>query len=196
MKNSVIGLVFLTSLACAQNAEKAAPAPPPQGNTEIPKPAGTLRRLESLTWNPMQLELSWVVSVWDLANTEAPRDLERYIIHMDTKQMELNGKAHSFEAADQNLSEVLDLISAFSMKSTAWWGNAERGTGGADRNEPPAGSDQKDDKKDKPKDPAQKGQPTPKEQPSPKPPVTGKIAQNDAAPSVTTQTGAAHDPLY
>lgn len=194
MKNSVIGLVFLTGIACAQDAEKAAPVPPPKGNTEMPKgsaetpkPAGTLRRLESVTWNPMQLQLSWVVSVWDIANTDMPCDLERYIIHIDTKQIELNGKVHSFEAADQNLGAVLDLLSAFSMKSTAWFGNAERGTGGADRNATPDGSDEK---KDKPKDPVKK------DQPNPKPAVPGKIAQNEQTAPATTQSGAAHDPLY
>ena len=200
MKNSIIGLVFLASIACAQdaekttpaappkgNTEKTAPTAPPKGNTEMSKPAGRLRRLESVTWNPMQLQLSWVVSVWDLSNTEVPCDLEHYIVHIDTKQIELNGKAHSFEAADDNLGAVLDLISAFSMKSTAWWGNAERGTGGADRNAAPDGPD---DKKDKPKDPVKK------DQPSPKLPVPSKIAQDEQTTPATPQSGIAHQPLY
>jgi hypothetical protein len=190
MKNTLIGLAVLAGISLAQDAPKNTPPTSPADGAEKPKATGVLRRLESVTWSPMQLEVRWLVSVWDLSNPEQPRDLERYVIHLDSKVMELNGKAHNLQDAGQDLSGILDLIGANTMRATAWWRNVENAEPDAQPNVAPDGSGAKDDKS---KEPAKK------DLPQLKPIGNWKIAQNEllpraAAPPAKTDPASARDP--
>ena len=217
MKNSLICLAMLAGIGFAQDAQKNTPATPPADGGEKlkaddgekpkadggekPKVAtGVLRRLESVTWSPMQLEVRWLVSVWDLANPEQPRDLERYVVHLDSKVMELNGKARDLQDAGQDLSGILDLIGANTMRATAWWRNVENAAPDAQPNgaqpnttQPNAAPDGSGSKDDKSKEPAKK------DLPQLKPIGNWKIAQNEqlpraAAPPAKTDPATARDP--
>ncbi len=192
MKNSLICLAMLAGISFAQEPQKNTPATPPADSGEKPKAAtGVLRRLESVTWSPLQLEVHWLVSVWDLANPEQPKDVERYVIHLDSNVMEVNGKVHNLQDAGQDLSSILDLIGANTMRATVWWRNVEIAAPEAQPDVAPDGSGAKDDKS---KEPANK-----KDVPQLRPIGNWKIAQNEQLPRATappakTDPATARDP--
>ena len=151
MKNALIGLAILAGISFAQDAQKNTPATPPSDGGGKP-------------------ELRWLVSVWDLANPEQPRDLEHYVIFLDSNVMELNGKLHNLQDAGQDLSGMLDLIGAHTMRATAWWRHVENAAPDTQPNAAPDGSGAQDDKS--------KG-PAKKDLPKLNPNSNGKIAQNE-----------------
>jgi hypothetical protein len=86
-----------------------------------------VRRLESVTWNPVRSELMWIVSVWDVAvSIDKPAGQERYVIHLDGALMEFEGEARRLDHdAARQLRAVMDLISSYAVASTMWWSAGE-----------------------------------------------------------------------
>jgi hypothetical protein len=127
-----IGLMAATACAAqtpdttAQKpgASKTAPdsskpdKPGANGNVEV-----KLRRLESITWNPVTQELTWVLSTGELnSNGYSPTKKQSYVMRMDAATMSVQGEARHFdpEEADQ-VGKVMDLICRYALESTLWW---------------------------------------------------------------------------
>ena len=95
-------LIVVALAACAQ-----------QGGVQKPKP----RRLESLTWNSVKHELTWVVS-----NSEKEKKEQSYRIQMDSATMSVNGESRGFSKREAaNVHVLMDILSRYAIESTVWW---------------------------------------------------------------------------
>jgi hypothetical protein len=132
VKTLLLATLLFTSLGKAQGnggtAEKppSEPAPAPEKSTPAPeKPVKVVfRRLESVSWNPVRAELTWMLSVWDpTISTEQPAGQERYVIHLDKAVMEFQEEARGFDNDEaKRVRSLMDLISRYALESTVWWG--------------------------------------------------------------------------
>ena len=118
----------------AENSQPASAPPdanrlPPDTNRQAPPPSGEkdgkvlVRRLEAVQWNPVRAELSWVVTVWDVAaSIDQPMTRERYVIHLDDAVMEYGGEARRFDTTEaRQVRGLMDLIATYAVESTVWW---------------------------------------------------------------------------
>jgi hypothetical protein len=82
------------------------------------------RRLESVSWNPVNAELTWMLSVWDPSvSTDQPAGHERYVIHLDKAEMQFQDQSRSFDSEEaKHVRSIMDLISRYALESTVWWG--------------------------------------------------------------------------
>ena len=95
-------LIVVALAACAQ-----------QGGVQKAKP----RRLESLTWNSVKHELSWVVS-----NSEKDKKEQNYRIDMSRATMSVNGETRGFSKREAaNVQVLMDILSRYAVESTVWW---------------------------------------------------------------------------
>jgi hypothetical protein len=162
LKTLLVTLVF-AGIACAQDdsgsSQQKAPEP---GAKESAKGPAVVCRLESVTWNPVRAEMTWLVSIWNAeSDSDRPVALERYAIHLDAAVMEFKGEARAFDPAEaKRVRLLMDMISTYSVQSTVWWDhgsgsepdgqvipvpNDKDGTGTKGK------SDDKDEKKENPK---------------------------------------------
>jgi hypothetical protein len=124
MKTFLVTLVVFAGIACAQGSsggsQQKAPEP---GAQESAKGPAMVCRLESVTWNPVRAEMTWLVSIWDAeSDSDRPAALERYAIHLDAAVMEFNGEARAFDPAEaKHVRALMDMISRYSVQSTVWW---------------------------------------------------------------------------
>ena len=124
MKKLLGTLVVFAGIACAQessgSSQQKAPEP---GAKDAAKNPGVVCRLESVQWNPVRSEMTWLVSVWDAqSDSDQPAALERYVIHLDAAVMEFNGEARAFDPAEaKHVRVLMDMISTYSVQSTVWW---------------------------------------------------------------------------
>jgi hypothetical protein len=111
------------------------------------------RRLESVTWNPVKKELTWVVSsgvTTDAGNQGGkkyqPGETRTYRIDMENATMTFNGETRKFSQQEAtSVSGLMALISTYAVESTIWWekGHGEKVSGGERVSaEPPASSGQ------------------------------------------------------
>src|SRR5436309_3369659 len=123
MRKFVMALVILGNMASAQQAGDAGrDAPAAKTDPKKPDAAAVARRLEVVTWDPLQAELTWFVSVWDLgSDMSKPIDLERYVIRMNTSVMESNGESRRFQVPAEDVHGLMDILSTYAMRSTIWW---------------------------------------------------------------------------
>jgi hypothetical protein len=139
VKPLLVAIILFTGLGRAQgNRETTAqPAPeraaPPQKPvqpgtepaTPPEKPAKVLfRRLESVSWNPLNAELTWMLSIWDPSvSTDQPTGHERYVIHLDKAEMQFQDESRNFDTDEaKHVRSIMDLISRYALESTVWWG--------------------------------------------------------------------------
>ena len=139
MKTLLLAIVLFSSLGRAQGnretttqpaPERAAPPqkpvqPSPEAATPPEKPAKVVfRRLESVSWNPVNAELTWMLSVWDPSvSTDRPAGQERYVIHLDKALMQFQEETRSFDSDEaKHVRSIMDLISRYALESTVWWG--------------------------------------------------------------------------
>lgn len=97
-------LLALPSVACAQEPKS--------------------RRLESVTWNPAEHKLTWVVSVGtrDGAGKFTSIKKETYNINMAEATMMFNGDTRRFSQQEaKNVHMLMDLVSKYAIESTVWW---------------------------------------------------------------------------
>src|ERR1700742_1300055 len=124
MKTFLAPLVVFASIAFAQEnsgtSQQKAPAP---GAKESGKSPAVVCRLESVTWNPVRSEMTWLVSIWDAqSDSDRPAALEHYVIHLDAAVMEFNGEGRAFAPAEaKHVRVLMDMISTYSVQSTVWW---------------------------------------------------------------------------
>jgi len=132
VKTLLLAIVLFSSVGKAQGnggaAEKppAQPAPVPEKSTPGPeKPAKVLfRRLESVSWDPVSKELTWMLSVWDpTVSTEQPTGQERYVIQLDKALMQFQEETRGFDSDEaKRVRSLMDMISRYALESTVWWG--------------------------------------------------------------------------
>jgi hypothetical protein len=110
--------------------ERAAPPqkpvqPGPEAAVPPEKPPKVVfRRLESVSWNPVTAELTWMLSIWDpTISTDQPAGQERYVIHLDKAVMQFQEETRSFDNDEaKHVRSIMDLISRYALESTVWWG--------------------------------------------------------------------------
>lgn len=84
----------------------------------------TPRRLESVTWNPADHKLTWVISTGsrDAAGKYKPVKSQTYNIDMSAATMMLNGEGRRFSRDEaKNVQMLMDLVSKYAVESTIWW---------------------------------------------------------------------------
>jgi hypothetical protein len=81
------------------------------------------RRLESVNWNPVKHELTWVVSRGQLAGSDyKPLTTDNYLINMEDATMTYNGETRRFSRQEaDNVQVLMDLLSKYAVDSTVWW---------------------------------------------------------------------------
>jgi hypothetical protein len=126
MKTFLATLAVFASVACAQESSGSAQQKAPEPGAKEPAKSPVVCRLESVTWNPVRAEMTWLVSIWDVkSDSDRPAALERYSIHPDAAVMEFNGEARNFDAEEaKHVRMLMDMISTYSVHSTVWWDHA------------------------------------------------------------------------
>ena len=85
------------------------------------KPA---RRLETITWSPVDHKLTWTVSAGKVGGGgtfDGDRKLT-YVIDMDDATMTVEGDDRRFSKAEAvSVHRLMDLISKYAAESTVWW---------------------------------------------------------------------------
>jgi len=126
----LVALVALSALGCAQE------------RTPEAKPARAPRRLESVTWNSVKRELTWVISKGERdqkTGAYKPLSTETYLINMDKATMTFNGETRGFSKQEAvNVSALLDIIAKYAIESTLWWDQGH-GRRVDDKDQPAAG---------------------------------------------------------
>lgn len=93
-----------------------------------------VRRLESVNWDPVKKELTWVVSNGNQAKGKyQASDKTTYHIDMGKATMTLNGETRRFSQQEaSSVSGLMSLISTYAVESTIWWekGYGEKVSGG------------------------------------------------------------------
>ena len=86
------------------------------------------RRLESITWNPLQHQLQWVISKGKGDGNEYKPDArERYQIDINDATMSFSDETRRFSKSEaEAMRRVLDFLARYAAESTIWW---ERGRG-------------------------------------------------------------------
>ena len=125
---SLAALLALPAIGCAQekrsaqNQERAPSLVPTQ--QEEPEDASPSRRLESVTWNSVRHELTWVISNGDKANGSLYRAgaSDNYQISLDEATMSFAGETRRFSKEEaSNVHVLMDLIAKYAVDSTVWW---------------------------------------------------------------------------
>ena len=90
------------------------------------KPA-KLRRLESVSWNPVTEELTWVISSGDRkTGGYEPGAGDTYKIRMDAAIMRFEGEGRRFSSEEaEQVHKLMDVISRYAIESTVWWEDGE-----------------------------------------------------------------------
>jgi len=143
MRSSLIAPVLMSFAAFAQQDMKVQPKSPPPGKTESQR-APLVRRLDSITWNPVTAELSWVVSTWDSLdmNGQQPASRSTYSMSIDSATMKFNGEDRRFDPVEaKHVRALMDLLSVYAVESTVWW---DQGKGEKVTTPGPGNKEQKD----------------------------------------------------
>lgn len=94
------------------------------------KPDRAPRRLESVTWNSVKRELSWVISKGERDSQSGaykPLSTQTYLINMDRATMSFNGETRGFSKQEAiNVLALLEIVAKYAIESTIWW---DRGYG-------------------------------------------------------------------
>ena len=94
-----------------------------------------VRRLESVNWDPVKKELTWVVSNGSQPSGGKYQAGQKttYYINMDEATMTFNGETRRFSRQEAtSVNSLMSLISTYAVESTIWWekGMGEKVTGG------------------------------------------------------------------
>src|SRR5215472_17541382 len=144
MRSSLIAPFLLTLAAYGQGDLKLAPKSPAPGQTEPQKAKPVVRRLDSITWNPVTAELSWVVSNWDSMEMGGhPASRDTYSMSIDAATMKFHGEDRKFDPVEaKHVRALMDVLSVYAVESTVWW---DQGKGEKTDGQTP---DKNQDKKD------------------------------------------------
>lgn len=128
----IVTALALPAIGCAQehNAAqdrgKAMDGAPDPGAGEEHKSAAKdhlPRRLETVTWNSVKHELTWVISKGEKAgSTYKALGTQNYEISMDDATMTFSGDTRRFSKEEAaNVHVLMDVISKYAVDSTVWW---------------------------------------------------------------------------
>lgn len=129
---SLAALLALPAMGCAQEHRQAAgtQADGSRGSSQVEKTdsqapkARTSRRLESVTWNSVKHQLTWVIEQGDKPEGTSfrPNSQSKYEINMDKATMTFNGESRGFSKEEAaNVHMLMDLVSKYAIDSTVWW---------------------------------------------------------------------------
>lgn len=125
---SMAALLALPVIGCAQEERRApdqARAPTRRtAQQDEPEQAESPRRLESVTWNSVRHELTWVISNGDKGGGTLyrPGPSENYRISLDEATMSYEGETRRFGRDEaSNVHVLMDLIAKYAVDSTVWW---------------------------------------------------------------------------
>ncbi len=133
---SFAALLTLPALSCAQDrgsaerrhsASSARPTADRRhpSDTDDPNPS---RRLESVTWNSVKHELTWVISKGEKKEGASFKALAsaNYVINMDDATMSFSGQTRRFSKEEAaNVHVLMDLIAKYAVDSTVWWDDGQ-----------------------------------------------------------------------
>jgi hypothetical protein len=142
-KLSIAALLVLPGISCAQDRrEGTRPGGQEQSGIERDQhrqegqqdgQKRPPRRLETITWNSVQHEFTWVISKGERQDAGYKAlSQQNYRINMDKATMTFNGETRRFSKQEaQNVHALMDLISKYAVDSTIWWdqGNGEPSDG-------------------------------------------------------------------
>lgn len=86
------------------------------------------RRLESVTWNSVKHELTWVISKGEKKQGASYKALgsTNYEINMDDATMSYSGETRRFSKEEAaNVHVLMDLIAKYAVDSTVWWDDGQ-----------------------------------------------------------------------
>jgi hypothetical protein len=86
------------------------------------------RRLESVTWNSVKHELTWVISKGEKKQGASYKALgsTNYEINMDDATMSFSGESRRFSKEEAaNVHVLMDLIAKYAVDSTVWWDDGQ-----------------------------------------------------------------------
>jgi len=127
MKLFLIAPLALTIAGFAQDNAKPRPEKPAPDREQTPDTPHPVRRLDSVTWNPVTAELSWVVSTWDPSgNATQPTARDTYSMSIDEAKMKFKGEGRGFDPTEaKHVRVLMDMISMYAVESTVWWESGE-----------------------------------------------------------------------
>lgn len=105
------------------------------------------RRLETVTWNPVEHKLTWTVvegKIGDAGKFEAGKKTS-FTIKMDEALMSQDGEDRRFSKTEAvSVHRLMDMVAKYAAESTVWWeageGEPVRGGGSkVERQDPGAG---------------------------------------------------------
>jgi hypothetical protein len=125
---SLVALLALPAIGCAQEGRRAQDqerAPTRRAaQQDQPEQAESPRRLESVTWNSVKHELTWVISSGDKGGGALyrPDASQNYQISLDEATMSFDGETRRFSRQEaSNVHVLMDLIAKYAVDSTVWW---------------------------------------------------------------------------
>jgi ATP-dependent Clp protease ATP-binding subunit ClpA len=129
---SLATLLALPVIGCAQERRQDQGRAPKENDAKSrraaeqqeSKEAETPRRLESVTWNSVDHELTWVISNRDKSDGKLvqPAQVEHYQISLDEATMSFDGETRRFSHEEaSNVHVLMDLIAKYAVDSTVWW---------------------------------------------------------------------------
>lgn len=85
------------------------------------------RRLESVTWDSVKHQLTWIVSKGERVGPEyKPLAQQDYLINMDKATMTVRGETRGFSREEAlNVRVLMDLIAKYAVDSTVWWDDGQ-----------------------------------------------------------------------
>jgi len=135
-------LLALPAVSCAQDrrpetgqnsigqrSQTGSPRREATGDRKSPDTSGaSSRRLESVTWNSVKHELTWVVSKGEKKEGAGYKPLgsASYLINMDEATMKVSGETRRFSKEEAaNVYVLMDLIAKYAVDSTVWWDDGQ-----------------------------------------------------------------------
>jgi len=118
-------LILVAGAVSAQSGDAASTGKSETGDGPQSTPGTTqqLRRIESVTWNPVTDELTWVVSAGVSSSGSYKRETSMtYLIHLGSATMVFNGQRRRFDADEaDNVRKLIDVLGLYAAESTIWW---------------------------------------------------------------------------
>ncbi len=137
VRASLATVLVLPALSCAQEGRPAQRQAPRQVAQAASQPRRSSdqeqgeddqpRRLESVTWNSVKHELTWVISRGDKrgASYKALAS-DSYLINMDDATMAFSGEKRRFSKEEAaNVHVLMDVIAKYAIDSTVWWDDGQ-----------------------------------------------------------------------
>lgn len=95
---------------------------------KLPDAEESPRRLESVTWNSVTHELTWIISRGEKKEGASYKALgsQNYLINMDDATMSFSGEMRRFSREEAtNVHVLMDLIAKYAIDSTIWWDDGQ-----------------------------------------------------------------------